>query len=541
MEGLKAGAYQKYAVPAFLFLFLAIVAAWAAGFGEEDFTNPDAYDYAQMGREIRRGHGLSTRQLFPRHIPFMAARGYLNSEHIPNLNRYPLPTIANAFFQLFSRNVARAAVLQSGVWFLASIPVLFLLARRLTNPIVALLSTLVYAANSSAWGSSYNGMTESLATLLVLLLAYVIFVPEPTRWKYLAAGLLCGLAFLSRTQLAFLFPLAAALLWFMVPRPNLLRALTWLAAGFLLVTLPWMIRNTILAGDPLFSFTTTRAFVLGTDVNNPDLELLLHAPVRTAEVFLHYGPEIVAKIRANIWPNILNPVAWIGSATFALMIWLGLAASRLVPDERRPAEYVLFRNSVIVLILANFLTVSLVLFYDRFFEFLYPFIIVIALQEGYLLLQAAIPARGRTAALKAVTVLLLVAGLVRAREVSMRYAGSQPMESADAATFQILADLIEPDSVVASDISHKITLYDDLLTVRLPVNPDELLDISQNYLPIDYVVFSSKITDADPRTHSTMFGNYTGYQGFMRSAAFLQNYELVRKLPNGAVLYRQRK
>jgi hypothetical protein len=302
-----------------------------------------------------------------------------------------------------------------------------------------------------------------------------------------------------------------------------------------------MIRNMALAGEPLFSFTTTRAFVLGADLNYPDLEMLLHGPVGTADVFRKYGPDILAKVSRNLWPNILNPVAWIGSPTLGLFIWLALVCSRIISDARRTTEFILFRNSLLVLILVNFVTVALVLLYDRFFEFLYPLVILAGVQEGGSLLQLIVPPRARQGLLAGATVILLAAGILRARDISLNYRDSEPADAAESRSFQILAERIEPGSVVASDFSHKITVYDDLLTVRLPVKPPELLEISHDFLPIDYVVFSAGIAAADPRTHSSMFGNYTGYQAFMRSAAFLDEFEFVEELPNGAILYRRRK
>ncbi len=539
MEFLSARPQQKIILAAFVFLFLAIAFVWARGFSENDFTNPDALDYAQMGREIFEGHGFATKQLFPRHIPFLFSRGYLESEHIPNLNRYPLPTLADAFFRIFTGNIAQAAVLQSGVWFLASIPLLFLLAWRLTGPAVALLSTTLYAASSSSWDSSYNGMTESLAKFVVLTIVCVTLLIKASKWKYLAAGALCGLALLTRTQLFFLFPLVVVLLWFMLPRADVLKAFVWLSAGFMLIMGPWMARNFAIAGDPLFSFNSTRALVLGTELNNSDLEMRLHAPVQTSAVLARYGAEIWAKIKGNLWPNVLNPAAWVGSALFALLVWVIILASMLVPGVGRSREYALFKRFLFGLILANFLTVGIVLFYNRFFEFLYPLILVAALQELVFIVDRFAPARARQAAVSGVLGALMLAGTLRIAQISARYAERPAADPLESQTYEILAESIDPGSVVASDISQRITLYDELLTVRLPTAPSELLEISHDYLPIDYIVFSSKIMNADPSTHTSMFGNYTAYLAFMQSKRFLAEYEFIQQLPNGAALYRR--
>src|SRR5437773_3283257 len=128
---------------AFVAFFCLVSVVWVAVFTTRNFENRDAYDYAQMGREIVQGHGLATKQIFPRHIGYLKDRGILTPQRLPNLYRYPLPTFTNALAQVFIADPIRASVIQCGTWFLLSIPAFFLLIRKLVDPLVALVCTIL--------------------------------------------------------------------------------------------------------------------------------------------------------------------------------------------------------------------------------------------------------------------------------------------------------------------------------------------------------------------------------------------------------------
>ena len=51
---------------------------------------PDAIDYAQMGRSLARGDGFATQQIFPRHLAYLVEHDLYGAEPVPNLYRYPI-------------------------------------------------------------------------------------------------------------------------------------------------------------------------------------------------------------------------------------------------------------------------------------------------------------------------------------------------------------------------------------------------------------------------------------------------------------------
>jgi 4-amino-4-deoxy-L-arabinose transferase-like glycosyltransferase len=538
MKNGKPFSPDKYLTAAFLVLFIVIIIIWCLAFTRAYFTNYDAYDYAQMGREIKSGHGFSTKQIFPRHIPFLSQKGYLTSEEIPNLYRYPLPTLSSTIFQILTSDLIRAAIIQSGFWFFLSLLAVFFLAKRFSNSMVAILSVLIFAGDRSIWQHSYGGMTESLSMLLLLLVFLSIYSTRLSRWKWLLAGLLCGAACLTRSQLLPLFPLAIVFSWFSAPKSKRLSALILVVIGFCIVVSPWMIRNFTVADDPFFSFSTSRNLVLGTSFSHSDLEMQLYAPVKTSVVWGEYGKAILGKLFRNVWPEFINPFSWTQSSLYAFFLVLIILASLFLRGVSPDSKHELFKWNVLVLVFVNFIIVSLAFPSKRFYVIFFPLIIILFFQEIFFLLRWAISEQ-RSKLLYSILGLLMAAGLIWFTFTAMSTQGSPPFAAEERRSYEILSDLADPQSVIASDISHKITLYNGNRTIRLPYRTEELLEISHAFFPIDYVVFSESIIHAFPSNGSHLFETYENYRSFRESKDFLEEFELVMKLPNGAEVYQK--
>ncbi len=533
-----------------LILFLGVSGIWILGFNTSYFTNPDAYDYAQMGREIHRGHGLSTLQIFPRHIPFLSRRDYLNTENWPNLYRYPLPTVLNAFFQGFVQDAIVASVLQSGTWFLLGIPVLFFLTNRLTNLTVAIISTIFYIADPYIFHSSYDGMTESLSTLLILSLILVAYSGELHKWKCIFLGILCGLNFLTRTQLFFLFPLAVLYVWTMAQKPKRYYAVTLVLAGMLLTVFPWCVHNLMVAGDPLFSFSTSRNLVLDAFPRHSDLEMQLHAPVEIFTIFEQYGAVILSKFLRNIIPSIISLRYWDKAFDQMYIPFLFFFLSFFNSEPLIHRQYNLFKWSSIVLILCNFFVLSLVFHHARFYTMFRPFVIVIGTYEMVHLFLESPSLRYLQRFRAAGFAILILVGLhlslvgfhQQLLSVTKAHKNSPPVSQAELESYESLRLLTDKESVIASDISYKISLYADRRTIQLPSDPKELLEISKTYLPIEYVLLSKRaMTKSSSKTEKpSLFETYEGYGDFAASQDFLKDFEVVTQLSDGMVLFGKR-
>ncbi len=512
---------------ALLFL-IATAALWTAVFTTHRFVDRDACDYAQIGRQIRQGHGYTTRQTFPRHLPYMQEKEQLEEEW-PSLLRYPVSPTLNASSQLFIAEPVTAAVAQTGVCFLLSVPLFFLLAARLTDARLASAATVFYVGDPRIWRDSANGMTESLALLLLLAVFYLGLLPQARqgrRWTWILLGLLSGLAYLSRTQLIVLLPLGLAVAAGVVQAGARRRSAALFLASVFLVVSPWLARNYLVTGDPLFAFTNSRNLLAHT-VNHSGIDRYLHEPVDVGTVLSRYHDEIFAKVLDHVWPNVIDPSFWIETlgvyAAVFPVFGLALALGRRWPLDRR--LFLTFERTVLVLLLANFFLVSLIYHRQRYYDTMIPLLIIVLVQRVGWMLGRIRPAAGHRAS-RAVFVLLLILAGGRLFATLAEHRSFPGAVDADLRSYEILRDLIGEGSVVISDLSAEVVLYNGNRTVRLPAHPEQILEIDAGYLPLDNVLISQRFLR--PR-----------YRSFIESEDFLSRFELEARLPNEALLFRK--
>ena len=514
---------------------------WWYGANTHDFSRRDAFDYAQMTRQVTLGHGLSTLQIFPRHIPYFNEKGLLNEPNWPNLYRNPLITITAALFQLGFQDPAVAMVAHSGFWYLASLPVLYFLVIGLANRKAAAICTVFYAADPVMLLYSYSGMTETLATFLLLCLCALAFLGESRPWKWFLLGLVSGLAYLSRAQFAILAPLVILYALFTPSQTSRLSArfdqVMLVLAGLLAPLLPWLGRNWAITGDPFFSFTTSRNLLLDAIPSPSDLEMQLHAPVSSAIVLSQYSGAILVKVWRNVSENVLSMAYWANTFRQMVIVFPLLAFSALVrKSQGTKTGLILFKWSVVVLILATFFLVSLTVYSVRSYLVFRPLILILAASEIVRLLESAL----RSPALrKVIIILILVMGVVRLGQLAVEHRNRPSLYSFfEYRTYQMLTREFDPHSLVASDISEQLSLYTGRRTLRLPADPQELLAINQEYLPVDYVLISKDLWTGssavdEPNYHET----YQDYLPFIESTEFLSAYNFDTRLPNGAILF----
>jgi 4-amino-4-deoxy-L-arabinose transferase-like glycosyltransferase len=174
----------------------------------------------------------------------------------PTSLRPPLyPAMVAALWSISdSRSLQLVRAVQAGLGLLTAW-LAYLVARRLYNPRVALLTAAVVAFYPALVLANALLLTETLFTFLItgFVLAVVMLLDRPTAGVALAAGLLLGLAALTRS-VVWPFPLVLAplLLWLVpasVPRRAGLVAL--LLAAYVATIAPWAVRNSRLQRVPV--------------------------------------------------------------------------------------------------------------------------------------------------------------------------------------------------------------------------------------------------------------------------------------------------
>jgi len=216
---------------------------------------PDAMDAAQVGRHIGDGDGFTTS--FVR--PLSLAKVQRVAGH-PDLYNAPLYPLALAVaFNLFGAN-DRAVGLVSGLFGFLTVIIAYLLGARLLDRRAGALAALLTCFSMGLLNASVSGVNVTLAAFLVGLMFYLILAQRgDLRWSILC-GAICGLAYLTEYA-ALLLALPAAGLVFLGQRTARWRHVGVFAAGFVVVILPWLIRDTAVAGNP---FGTLKVYSLAT-------------------------------------------------------------------------------------------------------------------------------------------------------------------------------------------------------------------------------------------------------------------------------------
>lgn len=139
----------------------------------------------------------------------------------------------------------------------------WMLMSRIAPPWVTFITVLLTAISPHLVNVSIYMVSETLFMLLMMgfLMLLVAMVRNPARFLacLFGAGLLLGLATLTRPILE-LFPLVlAGLLFLSYPRRDALKGAAALVLGFILVLAPWTVRNYVStgrAGDPSIMLST---------------------------------------------------------------------------------------------------------------------------------------------------------------------------------------------------------------------------------------------------------------------------------------------
>ena len=219
-------------------------------------------DYAQIARNIASGHGFATSILRPLAVSGIVG---LHDGTTPDISRAPLyPFVLMVAFILHGgHGGGNVVILVSLLFFLASAYAVYRLAQAVLpseQPWPALLSAGMYIIGGNALGYAVSGLPVSLATLLVSLFLLSLHRAHETGGKpkagleTLLVGLLLGLCYL--VQYSLLLLAIPTLIYIYASRApaRALQGVLLCAAGFLVVTLPWLIRNAVVThGNPFFS------------------------------------------------------------------------------------------------------------------------------------------------------------------------------------------------------------------------------------------------------------------------------------------------
>jgi len=216
--------------------------------------NYSSMDFAQLGRSLSDGRGFSTNLLRP--LALVHGGNPLNQPDIVHSPLYPVVLALN--FLTFGAKDWVVAI-SSGIFYIATSPLIYLLGRRIFSHRVGLCASVVYSVNSLFLEYAISGLHITLYTFLITLIFYVLFIinEKVQSGNYVSpvfiivTGFLAGLLYLVDS----LFIWMCFILLFVVVgscKEGRLKAAIAFMVPFILLCAPWMIRNATLTGNPVF-------------------------------------------------------------------------------------------------------------------------------------------------------------------------------------------------------------------------------------------------------------------------------------------------
>lgn len=269
--------------------FLLYLLFFKEGSGFKGLSNEKAIEQAQIARELARGNGFSTKVIRPAAIrQFERAKGAFPLEKTPDTYHAPLsPWINGLVFrgmdlaneglkslsksaEYFSRYTYETemtsklvvyaydriiALVQIG-FFLGSMALSYLIARRLFDDRLAVLSVGMLLICQKFWDFALSGLPQMLLLFLFSLATYTLIRAielkaaggKPLPWL-IGAAVIFGLLALGHALTIWIF---VGVLFFgaFYFRPRG-RDVAIMAGVFLLIYAPWMWRNYEVCGNPV--------------------------------------------------------------------------------------------------------------------------------------------------------------------------------------------------------------------------------------------------------------------------------------------------
>lgn len=459
-------------------------------------TAPSALEQAQTARQIARGAGLATDVLTPLDLArgpkpgaeAQPTRRHCDFRHPP---LYPLLLASVVGTEGAPDNLI--GLLSLGFW-LATAAMSCAFAWRLFGGRTAAVATVLVVVNLTLLREAITGRETMAWTLVVLVWLYLTHetaqLPAARAWWWpVLSGCLFGASCLvSYLSLALLVP-AAILVVMLAPAPRWRSGLGFLA-GVLAATSPWLIRNLVAAGDPLFSLSWWTV-ATGTSSHPGDTVLQWYAPTGPgplAYVVGHAG-EMVGKFALGL--SQLREGLFASADAYVAAIFL---VSLLVrPGEESVAK---LRNGLCLLLLAAVPT-ALGSASPRVFHPLVPLVTIFAsrfllerLDQLHLGFRVSSQRRIRSATMRTVVLYLCLGIAALPLLVAFATSPYQYYDPAHPAPFETLKARIPEDATVLTNFPWQVAWYTDRRAVLLPRTTGEVAPLEQHLGRVDYLLLS---------------------------------------------------
>ncbi len=415
----------------------------------------DAMEAAQVARNVSEGRGFTTAFVRPLSLAY-----HPGLEKHPDLYQPPLyPLVLGFLFCIFPTTDTTVALASAG-FFLLTILMTFLLARRLFGRETAILSALLLGLNLTLLEMALSGTALPLWAFLVTLLFFLLSRFDGRPRAAAGIGAVFGLCFLAEYATLALLPAVAGLL-IVFGRPRKWAGLGLFALGGLLVFAPWGVRNYLVAGSPWFSLREYAPALFG--VTYPQYSVFREMSAAQSGpwgFFLSHPGEMARKFIGG--SRALYSGLPVVCGLYVLPFFIAGMLRRFTEGRLAGLRGGLYASLLLLAVGAALTTGAADLFAP-----LAPLIIIFAAAFFWRLLQAQ--ERRTQAKALAIGLLLLAAALPALVNLV-----SPPEERGPARdNIRLMARALPADAVVATDIPWAVAWYANRTSVWLPNSPQE--------------------------------------------------------------------
>jgi Dolichyl-phosphate-mannose-protein mannosyltransferase len=374
--GLEQGAGAKILKASSILMGFLLLALWFNLAGYKGFSNEDAMESAHLAHQLADGKGFTTDSIRPMTLGLLQRA---DTNHAAEVLQHPVPDLSIApgypvvlaglmkIFPFhftpdqdwFFRPEFIIACFNEALLFVAVL-FLFQIARRLFDPSVAWVSSIIFAGSETYWQFCVSGLsTIWLLVVFLALLRCLVQLEARERQQILpsfggslalaiAAGALVGVGALSRYSIGWMiFPTLLFLRLFFTRQPGKLCLCALIA--FLVVFSPWLARNLILSHTPFG--TASYALVEETPPLRGDrLERSLSP---TAAGLSRLEPhDVVNKLISNGGEILENDLPRIGGNWVCAFFLCGLLLPYRSPALRRFRFFIIWSLALLALVQA---------------------------------------------------------------------------------------------------------------------------------------------------------------------------------------------
>lgn len=513
---------NKILVPLFFLAFLV----WFFYFllRPDFFSSEDAAIYADIARNIVSGKGAVSNSLYP----FFLDKIPPSSGPWPSLYPHFYPLVLSLGFLIFGISQVSSAA-TNGVFFLATLSFLFLLAKRLFNQKVAILSSLWYIFNPSLLGFSTSGMTESLFIFLTVASFYFLFLENSQPFL---TGFLIGLSYLTRFQgILFLLITLGVLL---LQKKTRGREIIYLLIGFFL---PVIIYKLLLPPTVLDYGGFKESFIwsiisTGAIIPQAGVSSILKPPALDAL------PANLALVFKKIVFNFYYFLQGFLTATIPTIVVLYIL-NFFLPTSKKASQFrILILSLLITFAFFHFIT----LFEFRYLQTLLPFIIILSSATFLAFLEKFTPKKlAQYAAIFTFLFIILPLFTSSGSGTAIKRAFAHPRKTT---ILYLLAKIVKEntssEAITVTDKAAHIAWYGNRKTILLPLNPEDLAKIDKK-IPVDALFISNYYPEHFPLWQNLVenprdFGNFYFAKSFI-----IKPEENYYRIPVKAVLYLKKK